>query len=531
MKHLKQLLALALALLVVFTVITGCASENQDDAVSNGTFDKPNTEVPYTLEYTPLGNGTCSVYINTNAAYGELFDVVIPEKSPDGDTVTTVTPCQFTDVIPRVIEKSEFEKKIRIPLMEFYGLDTTLTDDDLRGISEDLEHPQCDEAFRVRQFLSYFVYRDLDQMSDTLKEDSLKAYPILAYADIYTPYMAMEQLEIWRISVILSDELGWTEQDIMNAYETLNALNSEAMSQTYDYKARNLNSAYLIRSVQLPATVTEIDAGAFRGCSMMESITLGSPTVLEPEILYACFRLKTLDIPDTVVDIAQDALPTYDDFVNYIDVPCAIYDVENGYHYVDNWLCGGEGEDGAVLRPDTIGIVQMYYDPDFVIPATIQHISEGIAYSTMQIDPANPYYVWKDGCLINIARKTILYFNENSIIPTDGSVNRIGRGAFGSATSKEYSIPECIEYIGRDAFPDYEQVILPAGLKHMEAYSTDNYNLVFRGTCEEWLAVTIDVNPLEDYYRGFVTCSDGMLIHKAYGLGWEPWPVEAEKET
>lgn len=67
--------------------------ENPTEAPTNAPTENPTEEIKTpSLEYKSLGNGTCSV-----AGIGDVSDlyVIIPEKSPSGDIVTTIEAGAF----------------------------------------------------------------------------------------------------------------------------------------------------------------------------------------------------------------------------------------------------------------------------------------------------------------------------------------------------------------------------------------------------------------------------------------------------
>ncbi|MBQ9116781.1 MAG: hypothetical protein IJY04_07130, partial [Clostridia bacterium] len=53
--------------------------------------EKDTPKDPYSITYSSTGDGTCSATVNINPEYYERMDIVIPDASPDGDTVTSVS--------------------------------------------------------------------------------------------------------------------------------------------------------------------------------------------------------------------------------------------------------------------------------------------------------------------------------------------------------------------------------------------------------------------------------------------------------
>ena len=74
------------------------------------------------------------------------------------------------------------------------------------------------------------------------------------------------------------------------------------------------------------------------------------------------------------------------------------------------------------------------------LPATIEYITDktlrGIHYlSHYSLDPANPYYTLTETCLIDKRTKTLLISNAKCVIPSDGSVTKIGDNALKNVES------------------------------------------------------------------------------------------------
>ena len=85
-------------------------------------------------------------------------------------------------LVPCQIEKSRFEENILAPLEEYYGI----TRERAEEIRSDYSNPEYSRAFYLLKQLAYYQLEDLDACeSDRLKQDKLKAYPILAKLDMY----------------------------------------------------------------------------------------------------------------------------------------------------------------------------------------------------------------------------------------------------------------------------------------------------------------------------------------------------------
>ncbi len=89
--------------------------------------------------------------------------------------------------------------------------------------------------------------------------------------------------------------------------------------------------------------------------------------------------------------------------------------------------------------------------------------------TSIEVSSSNPVYQSNGNCLIEKASKTLIAGCQSSVIPTDGSVTKIGDLAFyecGSLTS--IKIPDCVTSIGNYAFEyctNLTSVTLGKGLK------------------------------------------------------------------
>lgn len=87
------------------------------------------------------------------------------------------------------------------------------------------------------------------------------------------------------------------------------------------------------------------------------------------------------------------------------------------------------------------------------------------------VEDGNPAFKSENNCLIDIENKTLALACKNSIIPTDDSVNIIGRCAFnGLDDLKSIEISENITDIGYMAlaFCDLEEIVIPESVDNIE---------------------------------------------------------------
>ncbi len=205
---------------------------------------------------------------------------------------------------------------------------------------------------------------------------------------------------------------------------------------------------------------------------------------IDRSAFYGCFAQNTaLTIPDSVMYIGRDA---------FTDSSFTDTDGETGMCYVDKWLIAANGADLSELRTGTVGIAEsahlraddivttlavptgikylcggafdLYYSDvtALVIPASVLYIdkdafgstngSDHPDFDTITVDSANTAYSGAGNCLVELASKTLILGCKNSVIPTDGSVTKIGTGAFFYTSIAAIHIPASVTEIESGAF-------------------------------------------------------------------------------
>ncbi len=173
-----------------------------------------------------------------------------------------------------------------------------------------------------------------------------------------------------------------------------------------------------IESITLPNTIKSIGERAFAGCEKLASFTIpSSVTAIGIDAFENCTALTSIIIPASVTSI------------------------------------------GSVSAPN---------------------IFEGCSsLSSIFVEEGNPIYCSRENCLINKERKELITGCNSSVIPSDGSVERITISAFERCSGlKTMSIPNSVKYVGYYAFAncsDLESVTLSENLEKisMSAFSCD----------------------------------------------------------
>ena len=265
--------------------------------------------VPYKLEYTSNGDGTCSVSnLIVNINYTNDFELVIPEKSPENETVTSIN----------------WGVPFSSPIVPLY-----LTPETFADIIDWLKENGYDETTsKYLIFNSYFNYYDLTKIDDQNLIDDLKSqWPIFEYYDkmhVFTGEMARE-LKVMKIildeysSSIFVDEYNKILTDICNKTE----LTEEQANKIYSRlrPSEKMNFSTYITDISLPSTIIAINNDAFCFSSPVNvhitdlekwcSIEFGTPDsnpLSNAENLYINEEIVThLVIPDGITAIKANA--------------------------------------------------------------------------------------------------------------------------------------------------------------------------------------------------------------------------------
>ncbi|MBO4861115.1 MAG: leucine-rich repeat protein [Clostridia bacterium] len=141
----------------------------------------------------------------------------------------------------------------------------------------------------------------------------------------------------------------------------------------------------------------------------------------------------------------------------------------------------------------------------FHIGKNIKEIGEGAFYGCgrltgITVDPQNDRYAFTDGCLIDRASGTLIAATADCVIPSDGSVTRIGAQAFanGSYITRGHSIniPSSIRSVGEQAFLGayFDTVYIEDVAAYCAADKGDYYSIPFGLETK----IYVGGNPCED---------------------------------
>lgn len=136
-----------------------------------------------------------------------------------------------------------------------------------------------------------------------------------------------------------------------------------------------------------------------------------------------------------------------------------------------------------------------------IIPDSVTSIDTGAfagcdSLESIIVDEGNTVYHSDGNCLIKTDSKTLVAGCKNSVIPSDGSVTRIGDHAFARCSSlTSIVIPEGATSIGKYAF----------------WYCSSLTSITFQGSMEQWIAIDKGTEWNLNAGSYTVTCTDGVL--------------------
>ncbi len=218
-------------------------------------------------------------------------------------------------------------------------------------------------------------------------------------------------------------------------------------------------------------SVTAIGASAFEGRADLTAIQIpASITAIGEMAFYGCTGLQSI-----AVDAANQAYMAKGNCL----IERSTKRLLQGCAASQIPLDGSVTEIGDHAFAGCAGLTSIH------IPLSVSLIS-GSAFTgcsgleKITADAGNTHYNATDNCLIVSGTRTLLLGCKNSVIPSDGSVIRIGNGAFAGSGITALAIPDAVAAIGEGAFEDctaLEQLTVGSGITTAQALNAK----AFRG--------------------------------------------------
>lgn len=238
------------------------------------------------------------------------------------------------------------------------------------------------------------------------------------------------------------------------------------------------NGCYQLTTINLPATLTTIGSMAFFGCRNLTEVDLYEGLLtIGHEAFYNCASLTSIHIPASLTDLGRDE----DNEMSNPFAGCSgltEITVENGnqrYHSAGNCLIETSKNsvpktliagcstsviptDGSVTKIGNRAFNGCFRMTSLHIPASVNAIGEYAFHqctglTEITVAEGNTKYSAAGNCLIEKDTNTLIVGSNNSVIPTDGSVTKIGSHAFEYRRGlTSIVIPDCVTEIGDLAF-------------------------------------------------------------------------------
>lgn len=216
-----------------------------------------------------------------------------------------------------------------------------------------------------------------------------------------------------------------------------------------------------ITEIEIPENIKEIGEYTFNGCPNLKNVKiLNDDLVLGPHCFAECVDLENINLPKNLTVIPRWCFSVCNDMKNIV-IPESVTTIEeNAFAYCSS-------------------LESLHFGKNLnSIDATA--FTKINCFPTISKD--NPVYYTESNCIIDRTTKTLVYGNEQSLIPSDGSVERIGNSAFIYCIDlKSIVIPDNVVSIGNSAFmgcENLENITLPKQLKSIGSLAFSDCNLL-----------------------------------------------------
>ena len=284
--------------------------------------------------------------------------------------------------------------------------------------------------------------------------------------------------------------------------------------------------------LRLPEGLQSIGNSAFSGCIGLNSVTL--PKSLQTVGNYAFYGtpITSIVLPEGLTRIGDKAFACTE--LTEVTVPGSVKEIvteafgESKLRRVI--LCEGVETIGQsaftycydlteVQLPE--GLVRIETDAFYCCPLTEIVIPESVSFIAAQtfdaenlekiaVEEGNEYFFAEGNCLIERESGRLVLAGIGSVLPTDGSIKSIGRGAFtGRKDLTDLVIPDGVTVI-KDAFSyceNLQSVVIPRSVTELSDYAfcfiidsgeKKKLVLLYRGSEPEWQRIVLKQYAVRD---------------------------------
>ncbi len=264
-------------------------------------------------------------------------------------------------------------------------------------------------------------------------------------------------------------------------------INGKPVTRVEEFAFQNCTA---VKSVIIPSTVTFIGWGAFNGCTAMESIFIpASVREIEYGAFYNCSSLKAAYVEDLTAWCQIDLDGEYSNpahitgkltftngDVSDLKIPSNVARIGRYTFYNCKDVQSVTFSEGIT----EVGECAFYgcsLSGKITMPTSVESIGERAFYGTeidgIIIPEGNATYKNSGSGVIDVAQKTLIIGFDDTVIPDDGSVTKLGGFAYsGCDKMTSITVPDCVTVMAAGVFENCSaltSVTLPSSITYLNA--------------------------------------------------------------